>query len=97
VLAITHLAQVASSADHHWVVSKLRSESGSQSMVSHAQGAAREVEIARMLGGESDSEVSMAHAKEMLSSKRMTDQGNPPAKPKSKSKSTKPNLRSSAP
>jgi DNA repair protein RecN (Recombination protein N) len=69
VLAITHLAQVASSADHHWVVSKQRSSAGSQSEVTPVVGAPREAEIARMLGGESHSQVSMAHAKEMLESK----------------------------
>jgi DNA repair protein RecN (Recombination protein N) len=70
VLAITHLAQVASSADHHWVVSKHRSALGSQSEVTPVVGADRESEIARMLGGESQSQVSMAHAKEMLQSKK---------------------------
>lgn len=69
VLAITHLAQVASCADHHWVVSKRRSALGSESEVTPVAGEKRQAEIARMLGGESHSEVSMAHAKEMLESK----------------------------
>jgi len=77
VLAITHLAQVASSADHHWVVSKQRSSAGSQSEVTPVVGAPREAEIARMLGGESHSQVSMAHAKEMLESKHSVIQNTP--------------------
>jgi len=85
VLSITHLAQVASSADHHWVVSKHRSNSGSQSEVTPVMGAAREEEIARMLGGESHSQVSMAHAKEMLESKNTLA----PSTPKSGTEKTK--------
>ena len=77
VLAITHLAQVASSADQHWVVSKQRSSAGSQSEVTAVVGAPREAEIARMLGGESHSQVSMAHAKEMLESKNSVIQNTP--------------------
>jgi DNA repair protein RecN (Recombination protein N) len=72
VLAITHLAQVASSANHHWVVSKRRSSLGTESEVCEVMDSQRQAEIARMLGGESDSHVSMAHAKEMLESKNAT-------------------------
>ncbi len=66
VLAVTHLPQVAACADQHYVVSKRRSKTGSTSQVTPATAAQREQEIARMLGGDSLSAASLAHAREML-------------------------------
>lgn len=66
VLAVTHLPQVAACADHHLQVSKTRSASGTASEVQAIAGEARVQELARMLGGESLSEASLAHAREML-------------------------------
>ena len=66
VLAVTHLPQVASCANHHWVVSKLRTGEQTFSQVTCIEGTEREREIARMLGGESATQTSLAHAKEML-------------------------------
>jgi DNA repair protein RecN (Recombination protein N) len=66
VLAVTHLPQVASCANHHWVVSKLRTGDQTFSQVTCIEGPEREQEIARMLGGESATQTSLAHAKEML-------------------------------
>jgi len=67
VLAVTHLAQVASCADHHVVVSKraLGGRVCSQVLVVH--GEARVGELARMLGGERLS-TSQAHAQSLLES-----------------------------
>lgn len=67
VLAVTHLPQVAACADHHFVVSKRSSDSGTESDVQPVGGEARVAEIARMLGGERLSGTSLAHAQEMLS------------------------------
>jgi DNA repair protein RecN (Recombination protein N) len=66
VLAVTHLPQVASCADHHLVVAKQRQANATTSTVSPVQGEARVAEIARMLGGERLSSTTLAHAKEML-------------------------------
>jgi DNA repair protein RecN (Recombination protein N) len=69
VLAVTHLPQVASCADHHFVVSKNTSRAGTTtSAVAPVAGEARVAEIARMLGGEKLSSTSLAHAQEMLAS-----------------------------
>ena len=66
VLAVTHLPQVASCADHHWVVSKAPSSGGTLSQMQCVTGEERVKEVARMLGGEVLSQTTLAHAREML-------------------------------
>ena len=66
VLAVTHLPQVASCADHHLLVSKSSSKEGVSSSVTPIAGEQRVTEIARMLGGEKLSATTLAHAREML-------------------------------
>lgn len=65
VLAVTHLPQVAACADHHLAVSKLRGETASSS-VAAVHGESRVEEIARMLGGASQSTHTLAHARALL-------------------------------
>ena len=67
VLAVTHLPQVASCADHHLVVAKQSDAKGLSSTVAAVNGEHRVAEVARMLGGERLSGTTLAHAKEMLS------------------------------
>lgn len=66
VLAVTHLAQVASCADHHFVVAKTQSAGRTASEVLPVKGEARVAEVARMLGGERMAGTSLAHAEAML-------------------------------
>ena len=67
VLAVTHLAQVAACADHHYVVSKAeRRGQGTTSDVQPVAGEARVAEVARMLGGEHLAGTSLAHAEALL-------------------------------
>ena len=66
VLAVTHLPQVASCADHHLLVSKTSAKEGVSSSVTPIAGKQRVTEIARMLGGEKLSATTLAHAREML-------------------------------
>ena len=66
VLAVTHLPQVASCADHHLLVSKASGKEGVSSSVTPIAGEQRVTEIARMLGGEKLSAATLAHAREML-------------------------------
>ncbi len=68
VLAVTHLPQVAASADHHLHVSKKADELGTASEVRVIADEARVQELARMLGGDKLSDASLAHAREMLHS-----------------------------
>lgn len=66
VLAVTHLPQVAACADHHLLVSKHRSGEQTVSTVTPIAREQRVQELARMLGGNEQSEVSLAHARELL-------------------------------
>jgi DNA repair protein RecN (Recombination protein N) len=66
VLAVTHLAQVAACADHHFVVSKAPQGQATVSDVRPVVGEARVSEVARMLGGERLAGTSRAHAEAML-------------------------------
>lgn len=66
VLAVTHLPQVAACGDHHLLVSKQRDGQSTHSTVSVIAHEHRVLELARMLGGGQDSEVSLAHARELL-------------------------------
>lgn len=67
VLAVTHLAQVAAAADRHLLVAKRVQEGRTQSLVQTIDGEDRVRELARMLGGNDRSDVSLAHARELLS------------------------------
>ncbi|NBO77702.1 MAG: DNA repair protein RecN, partial [Betaproteobacteria bacterium] len=69
VLSVTHLAQVASCADHHYLVSKQAQAGHTSSRVVAVDGEARVAELARMLGGERLS-TSVAHAQSLLESGR---------------------------
>jgi DNA repair protein RecN (Recombination protein N) len=71
VLAVSHLPQVAACADQHWVVRKQLQGGQTLSEVAPVQQAQRESEIARMLGGQSSSVTTMAHAREMLEQARV--------------------------
>ena len=66
VLAISHLAQIAARAHHHIVVHKSAVGTVTTSDTSVVTEDARVVEVARMLGGDADREVSRAHARELI-------------------------------
>ncbi|MCC6244580.1 MAG: DNA repair protein RecN [Gemmatimonadaceae bacterium] len=66
VLAISHLAQIAARAHHHVVVRKGAVGTVTTADTTVVSDDARVVEIARMLGGDADREVSRAHARELL-------------------------------
>jgi DNA repair protein RecN (Recombination protein N) len=80
VLAVTHLPQVASCADHHLLVAKAALVDGVASQVTPLLIEQRIHEIARMLGGERLSETTMAHAREMLGHPQTTEPDSPPKK-----------------
>ena len=66
VFAITHLPQIAARAHHHIQVSKGARGGVTTADVAVVAGEARVTEIARMLGGDDGSDLSRAHARELL-------------------------------
>jgi DNA repair protein RecN (Recombination protein N) len=66
VFAITHLPQIAARAHHHILVSKGARGGVTTADVAVLVGEDRITEIARMLGGDPESDVSRAHARELL-------------------------------
>ncbi|MEZ5645485.1 MAG: DNA repair protein RecN [Burkholderiaceae bacterium] len=66
VLAVTHLPQVAACGDRHLLVRKQQADGATFSEVQSIEAEARVTELARMLGGGERSEVSLAHARELL-------------------------------
>jgi DNA repair protein RecN (Recombination protein N) len=66
VFAISHLPQIAARAHHHIRVAKGAREGVTTADTRVLEGDERVLEIARMLGGDPESAVSQAHARELL-------------------------------
>ena len=66
VFAISHLPQLAARAHHHILVAKGAREGVTTADIRVLEGDDRVLEIARMLGGDPESGVSQAHARELL-------------------------------
>jgi DNA repair protein RecN (Recombination protein N) len=85
VVAISHLPQIAAAAHHHIVVSKSPRGGVTAADIAVVAGEERVREIARMLGGDADREVSRAHARELLDAAEASPQsvynGAPPEAP----------------
>jgi len=82
VLAISHLAQIAACAHHHVVVRKAHAASDAGGVTTAdtivVAGEERVFELARMLGGDADREISRAHARELFERGQAVDV-DPPA------------------
>jgi DNA repair protein RecN (Recombination protein N) len=66
VLCVTHLPQIASMADRHFVVRKRVERGRTVTDVQPLEGGERVEEVARMLGGETVTETARRHAREMV-------------------------------
>ena len=66
VIAITHLPQIASQADHHLSVNKVTEDGRTRTSVSALSNLERVDEVARMLGGVEVTAKTRAHAAELL-------------------------------
>ena len=66
VFCITHLAQIASQADHHFYVQKNAKDKTTSVSLSKLDEQLRLQELARMIAGTKISKQSLAHAKQML-------------------------------
>jgi len=69
VIVITHLAQIAVLADHHFLVDKSIEGGTTRTSIARLSEGERVQEVARMLSGSSDAEA-MAHAQKMLDEPR---------------------------
>jgi DNA repair protein RecN (Recombination protein N) len=68
ILAVTHLPQVASFADHHFKIGKRQKQGRTHAYVKSLDSADRIEEVARMLAGKNVTETSRVHAREMIES-----------------------------
>jgi len=66
VFCITHLASIASFADHHLKVEKTSEAGRTTTDVSVVVGQERVREVARMLSGATVTEASLQHAQELI-------------------------------
>jgi DNA repair protein RecN (Recombination protein N) len=65
VLCVTHLAQIAGFADHHYCVEKQESKGRTVASIVELTGAARTSEVSRMLSGQSTPEA-LKHAEQLI-------------------------------
>jgi DNA repair protein RecN (Recombination protein N) len=66
VLCITHLPQIATFADHHYVIEKKERAGRTRTTIRPVEGEERTEEIARMLSGAKLTETSRKHAEQMI-------------------------------
>lgn len=66
VLCVTHLPQIATFADHHYLIEKKQAAGRTRTSVRPIVGDERTEEIARMLSGAKLTETSLKHAEQML-------------------------------
>ena len=66
VLCVTHLPQIATFADHHYLIEKKESGGRTRTTVRNITGAERTEEVARMLSGAKVTESSLKHAEQMI-------------------------------
>jgi DNA repair protein RecN (Recombination protein N) len=66
VLCVTHLPQIATFADHHYLIGKKQAAGRTRTTIRTVTGEERTEEIARMLSGAKLTETSLKHAEQML-------------------------------
>jgi DNA repair protein RecN (Recombination protein N) len=66
VLCVTHLPQIATFADHHYLIEKMRTGERTKTSIRKIVGPERTEEVARMISGAKLTESSLKHAEQML-------------------------------
>jgi len=75
VLCVTHLPQIATFADHHYVIEKKEAAGRTRTTIRPVTGSERTEEVARMLSGAKLTDTSRKHAEQMI--KATTDRLTP--------------------
>jgi DNA repair protein RecN (Recombination protein N) len=70
VLCVTHLPQIATFGDHHYVIEKKESGGRTRTSIRAVTGEERTEEVARMLSGAKLTETSRKHAEQMIKANR---------------------------
>jgi len=70
VLCVTHLPQIASFADHHYLIEKREVGDRTKTSVRALSDDERMRELARMISGAKLTETSLKHAEQMLKTNR---------------------------
>jgi DNA repair protein RecN (Recombination protein N) len=70
VLCVTHLPQIATFADHHYLIEKRETSGRTKTSVRLITGEERTEEVARMLSGAKLTETSRKHAEQMIKANR---------------------------
>jgi DNA repair protein RecN (Recombination protein N) len=66
VLCVTHLPQIASFADHHYLVEKRESKGRTEAVVEELDAAGRTREVGRMLSGQKLTPEALKHAEQLI-------------------------------
>lgn len=66
IIAVSHLAQIAAFADREFYIEKRELSGRTVTQIHSVEGEARVREIARLIGGDPESETALMHAKELL-------------------------------
>ncbi|NTV90131.1 MAG: DNA repair protein RecN [Clostridiales bacterium] len=69
-VCVTHLPQIASMADNHFLIEKISGDNTTKTSIRRLEGKSISGELARMLGGDGGSERSLAYAEELISNAR---------------------------
>ncbi len=74
VICVTHLAQIACMAEHHYLIEKTIEKSSTKTIVKKLKGKENINEIARLIGGGEASAASLKYAEEMIINARINRQ-----------------------
>lgn len=75
VICVTHLAQIGSMADSHYLIQKLTEAEITETRVKKLKGEEIKSEIARILGGTNITSITLKHAEEMLKNAKKIKSG----------------------
>lgn len=76
VICVTHLAQIACMADHHYLIEKIMEENTTRTTVKKLKGKDNIKEIARLIGGGEASVTSLKYAEEMINNAKKSGKSN---------------------